>query len=241
MKKYLLVILITLCVSTIIAQIKNNIEIDITRIQNNKLLYGDTIITMFMDPVFRNELGLEFVVGSYSPNYGLNIDFAPLFIKKMKLNIGMRHALDKDFILNGGIETQGLLRLLQNTFDLRFDYRKYEILLNDSFGNKFFTIGPIVSKYGRSFGFFVGYCFFDEAFGAELSFSQLIRHRLYKSGNTFKNIGEINAQIGYWDTNLTYDIKLDYFINYSLKAGAGYRKFFDIEEFYVTFRYLIFY
>jgi hypothetical protein len=191
------------------------------------------------DPIICNELGFKVIGGAEIPHFGLSVDYNPLFLKRYIGTVGYRNDFDNNHIFYASIESKYLFFKYPRHYDFKIAYEKFKIENSDLNDFQKFSFGPIYRIPWTSFGLFFGQDSYEKQLGIDFYFKYRFHKQILGSDNEYKSKFEFETLIGYWDKDLTYDLNLTYLINFSISCGLGYRKQYDLEEVYFTFRYLL--
>ena len=213
------------------------------KIENQPLLFNDSIYVALqgklIDPIICNELGFKLITGTEVPNFGLNIDYNPLFLKKFIGQIGYRSNLKNSHILNVSIESRYLIDKYQKHFDFKLKYDRFSVYNSQLKDFNKLSFGPIYRGTWTSIGCFVGQDSYERQIGVDFFVKYCFHHILNTdSYNENETKFVFQSLIGLWDKEVTYDLNLDYLICLNYSCGLGYKKLYDFNEIYFTFRYL---
>ena len=191
------------------------------------------------DPIICNELGFETIGGTEIPNFGLSIDYNPLFLKRYIGTVGYRRDFKNNHIFIASIESKYLFNKNRKHYDLKIAYERFKIensVLNDY---QKISLGSIYRIRWTSFGLFLGQDSYEKQIGIDL-YLQYYFHKLVSGTiNEYKSRFEFESIIGFWNREMIYDLNLKNKINFNYSVGLGYKKQYDFEEVYFTFRYLL--
>ena len=207
--------------------------------------FDESILTALQgkisDPIICNELGFKFIVGSKTPNFGLGIDYKPLFLNRITAQFEYRSDFTKDQIINASIESKYLINKYPKHIDFKLAYSRY--LIENSQLSDFhrFTLGPILRIPWTSIGLMIGQDSYEKQVGIDLFLKYQFHKLISGSKNEYKAKLVLQSTAGLWDMDINYDINIDYLINYSINCGLGYRKLYDLNEVYFTFKYILCY
>lgn len=192
-----------------------------------------------IDLITCNELGFKVIGGTEIPNFGLSVDYNPLFLKRCIGTVGYRYDFDNNHIFYASIESKFLFNKYTKHYDFKIAYEKFKIESSDLNDYQKFSFGPIYRIPWTSFGLFLGQDSYEKQLGIDFYFKYSFHKKILGSDNNYKSKFEFENLIGYRDKELTYDLNLKYLINFNYSCGLGYRKMYDFEEVYFTFRYLL--
>ncbi len=199
----------------------------------------DALQGKMADPIICNELGFEIIGGTEIPNFGLSLDYNPLFLKRYIGSVGYRNNFNKSHIFNASIESKYLFNKYPRHYDFKVAYERFAIDKSDLKDYYKISYGPIYRMPWTSFGLFFGQDSYEKQLGVDFYFKYRFHKLILGSENEYKSKYEFETLIGYWDNELTSKFNLRYLINFNYSCGLGYRKQYDFEEVYLTFRYLL--
>jgi hypothetical protein len=193
------------------------------------------------DPFISNELGFTVIAGTEIPNFGLLVDYNPLFLKRFTGQIGYRNDFETNQIFNASIESNLLFNKYPNYYDFKIGYDRFRIENSDLSDYYKLSFGPIYRRTWTSIGSFIGQDTYEKQIGFDIYFKYRFHKLISGSKYEYKSKIEMETLIGYWDKEVIHDYNLNYLINFNYCFGLGYRKHYDFEEVYFTFRYLLSY
>ena len=193
------------------------------------------------DPIICNELGFKIIYGTESPNFGLSIDYNPLFLKRVVSQIGYRSDFKDNQIFYASVESKYLFNTHLKKIDFKIVYENFGLKNSILTNFQKLSAGPIYGIPWTSFGCFIGQDSFEKEIGVDLYFKYHFHRLIAGTENEYKSKMTFQSLIGYWNKNMSYDFNTDYLITYNFSCGLGYKKLYDFEEIYFSLRYLFCY
>lgn len=210
-----------------------------TENEYDKVTILDALQGKMSDLIIGNELGFEIIGGTENPNFGLSLDYNPLFLKRYIGTIGYRSDFNNSYIFNASIESKFLFNKYPRHYDFKVSYEKFKIDKSDLKDYHRISYGPIYRIPWASFGLFLGQDSYEKQLGVDFYFKYRFHKQIIGSANEYKSRFVLETLIGYWKTEVICDFNLKYLINFNYRCGLGYRKQYDFEEVYFTIRYLL--